>query len=220
MPDPKLDFWTAAWNLAVDSHIASKTWKASMQYIGVTPRQQIFIESMLRALQQLPEEAGSDIRLLVEARQNHELDLIRHDFQDMPLSIRIKLEALSRGEAKSLRPDWEHPFELPGVTSEAFGDGERVTSKLPYADRFGEVMNRERYMEEPSVAPKPRDTMPVPAHLQESLCQDSSRMTPIPPLAIPKPAPLPVADAVEKIAESGRQDGGFEGFEDWDIADE
>lgn len=191
MPDPKLDFWTAAWNLAVDQHISSPTWKNSMRFLGLPDRQREFIETMLRAIQQLPEEAGLDIRLLVEARQNHDLDKVRGDWHDLPLSIRTKLEALACGEVKTIKPNWEEPF-LPEMTvDEDFDEDERATSRLPYAHHLGQVMNREAYVEQPQVAvvrqasesPAHRDTLPVPKNFQASLEERSRLVAPPVPLA-------------------------------------
>ncbi|MBI5654348.1 hypothetical protein HZC53_01700 [Candidatus Uhrbacteria bacterium] len=195
MPDPKLDFWTAAWNLAVDQHISGTSWNNSMHFLGLPQDQQKFLEDMLRALQQLPDEADLGIRLLVEARQKHDLEKIRGEWRDLPLSIRIKLEALARGEVKTIKTNWDEPFPPEMSVDEDFEEGERITSKLPYAHHMGQVMNREAYVEQPQTAvvqqpaeaPVHRDTLPVPKNFQASLEARSRLVVPL----VPRAAALP-----------------------------
>ncbi len=180
MPDPRIARWTAAWNLAVDAHILSPSWLRSMEYLDLSEEEREFLEAALRACQQLPPDAGPDVRLLVDAKRNHDLEKLREFYAAIPASRLHGFESLVRGEAKTLRPDWDQPFTLVEPDDDGFDDEERATSKLPYARHLGSSM--ERQPERVTQVPAGRhDTMPVPRNYLPLLVA-KTRPTPIPPV--------------------------------------
>jgi len=159
MPDPRISLWTAAWKEAVEKHIDTPDWRRSMQYIGFNDVEKDCLKDLLYVLIRLPEDSPGDIKLLIEAWQQGELPVVRSLYGQLPKTRLQKLEALARGEVKTIS------FVPPPVTDEAddFDVSDRPTPIYELADGMGAAMDSPRVSgsDAPSER-KPLPTIPAP----------------------------------------------------------
>jgi hypothetical protein len=174
MPDPRIDYWTAAWKEAVTEHIFDEAWRKSVALLGLSDDERRYLVDMLCVMVRLPADVGSDVALIINAWQKGQMSLIRDLYGHLSKSRLSQLEALARGEAKSVHFSAKPPEEPVRESLPSEPDG-RPTPIFDFAPYLGESM---RSIAPQSVAqPAPLPTIPVPAGPDPELirlCQPSS----------------------------------------------
>lgn len=169
MPDPRIQLWTAAWKEAVEKHIDTQEWRRSMQYIGLNDVEKDCLKDLLFVLIRLPEDSPGDIKLLIEAWQQGELPVVRSLYGQLPKTRLQKLEALARGEVKTIS------FAPPPASDETddFDVSDRPTPIYELADGMGAAMDSDRVIgSAPPSERKPLPTLrspPDPELLRQSM---------------------------------------------------
>ncbi|MDQ7814476.1 MAG: hypothetical protein RDU25_01570 [Patescibacteria group bacterium] len=171
MPDPRIEFWTAAWRKVVDEYIATPAWKYDLALLGLNEDELSFVIDLMRVLVRLPQDAGGDDKLLIEAWQKGELPVIRSLYHEKVRTPRsTQLEALARGEVKTISFTVRRPAEDSADSDDDVLD--RPTPLYELAPVMGEVMDSHRVIG--SDVPEVRGllpTIPVPAPEPELLRQ-------------------------------------------------
>jgi hypothetical protein len=174
MPDPRIDYWTAAWKEAVAEHIFDESWRKSLAMLGLSDDERRYLVDMLEVMVGLPPGAGSDVALLINAWQKGQQSLIRSLYSNIPRARLNQLEALARGEAKGIRFSAEPPEEDVRESLASEPDG-RPTPIFEFAPYLGASMASIAPQSVAQTAPLP--TIPAPAGPDPELirqCQPSS----------------------------------------------